>query len=66
MNTKVVHHDLLNMFKLFVRSHTHFMHWSHIGLSRSTHITSLKYLIMKGDPFMNNVPFVNLSVANVF
>ena len=37
MNTKVVHHDLLNMFKLFVRSHTHFMHWSHIGLSRSTH-----------------------------
>jgi len=42
MNTKVVHNDLLNMFKLFVRSHNHFMHWSHIELSRSTCISSLK------------------------
>ena len=36
MNTKVVHNDLLNMFNLFVRSQTHFMHWSHLELSRST------------------------------
>ena len=26
MNTKVVHDDMLNMFKLFVRSHYHFVH----------------------------------------
>ena len=26
MNTKVVHNDILNMFKLFVRSHNHFIH----------------------------------------
>ena len=49
MNTKVVHNDTLNMFKLLVRSHSHFMPWSHIVLSRSTHVTSLKCLIMKGD-----------------
>ena len=47
MNTKVVHNDILNMSKLFVRSHNHFMHWSHIELSKST--TSLEYLIMQGD-----------------
>ena len=49
MNTKVVHNDILNMFKLFVRSHNHFMHWLHIELSRSTYIASLKDLIMKSD-----------------
>ena len=37
MNTKVVHNDLINMFKLFVRSHNHFMHWLHIELLSSTH-----------------------------
>ena len=42
VNAKLVHNDLLNMFKLFVRSHNHFMHWSHIELSRSTCISSLK------------------------
>ena len=26
MNTKVVHNDTLNMFKLVVRSHNHFIH----------------------------------------
>ena len=26
MNTKVVHNDTLNMFKLFIRSHNHFIH----------------------------------------
>ena len=26
MNTKGVHHDTLNMFKLFIRSHNHFIH----------------------------------------
>ena len=25
-NTKVVHNDILNMFKLFIRSHYHFIH----------------------------------------
>ena len=37
MNTKVVHKDIPNMFKQIARSPNHFMHWSHIGLSRSTH-----------------------------
>jgi len=36
MNTKVVHNDTLNMFKLFIRSHKHFIHWLHIKLPRST------------------------------
>ena len=26
MNTKDVHNDTLNMFKLFIRSHNHFIH----------------------------------------
>ena len=26
MNTKVVHNDTLNMFKLFAKSHNHFIH----------------------------------------
>ena len=30
MNTKVVHSDILNMLKLFLRSHKHFIHWLHI------------------------------------
>ena len=45
MNTKVVHNDTLNMFKLILGSHNHFMHWSHIGLSRSTCIASLRSLV---------------------
>ena len=45
MNTKVVHNDLLNMFKLFLRSHKHFIHWLHIKLPRSTCISSLRSLI---------------------
>ena len=49
MNTKVVHNDLINMFKLFARSHNHFMHWLHIELSRSTCIASLRYLIIQND-----------------
>ena len=49
MNTKVVHNDILNMFKLFLRSHKHFIHWLHIKLSRSTHIASLKDLIRQSD-----------------
>ena len=49
MNTKDVHNDNLNMFKLFIRSHNHFIHWLHIKLSRSTCIASLKYLIMQSD-----------------
>jgi len=49
MNTKVVHNDTLNMFKLFIRSHKQFIHWVHIKLSRSTCVASLKYLIMQSD-----------------
>ena len=35
MNTKVAHNDTLNMFKLFIRSHNHFIHWLRTKLSRS-------------------------------
>ena len=44
MNTKVVHSDILNMFKVFLRSHKHFIHWLHIILPRSTSISSLRSL----------------------
>ena len=33
MNTKVVPCDILNMFKVPLRSHKHFIHWSHISTS---------------------------------
>ena len=33
MNTKVVHSDILNMFKVLLRSHKHFIHWLHINTS---------------------------------
>ena len=49
MNTKVIHSDPLNMCKLFVRSHNHFIHWLHIKLPSLTHIASLKYLIRQYD-----------------
>ena len=49
MNTKVVHNDILNMFKLLLRSHNHFIHWLHIILPRSTSISSLRSLIMQSD-----------------
>ena len=29
MNTKDIHSDILNMFKVFLRSHKHFIHWKH-------------------------------------
>ena len=45
MNTKVVHNDILNMVKVFLRSHKHFIHWLHIILPRSTSISSLRSLI---------------------
>ena len=45
MNTKVVHSDILNIFKVFLRSHKHFIHWLHIILPRSTSISSLRSLI---------------------
>ena len=38
MNTKVVHNDILNMFKLFLRSHNHFIHWLHIMASIYMHL----------------------------
>jgi len=30
MNTKVIPYDILNMFKVPLRSHKHFIHWSHV------------------------------------
>ena len=33
MNTKVVPFDILNMFKVLLRSHKHLIHWSHISTS---------------------------------
>ena len=45
MNTKVVHSDILNIFKVFLRSHKHFIHWLRIILPRSTSISSLRSLI---------------------
>ena len=33
MNTKVVPYDILNMFKVPLRSHKHFMLWSHVNPS---------------------------------
>ena len=49
MNTKVVHNDILNMFKLFLRSHNHFKHWLHVLLPRLTCILLLRSIIMQGD-----------------
>ena len=65
MNTKVVHKDTLNMFKLLLRSHNHFIHWLHIKLSRPTYITLLRVESCKVI-FMNIVPLVNLSIAMMF
>ena len=45
MNTKVVHKDISNMFKLFLGSHNHFIPWLHISLFRSTCIASLRSLV---------------------
>ena len=33
MNTKVVPYDILNMFRVFLRSHKLLIHWSHISTS---------------------------------
>ena len=46
MNTKFVHSDILNMVKVFLRSHKHFIHWLHIILPRLTSISSLRSLII--------------------
>jgi len=45
MNTKVVHNDILNMFKLSLMSHNHFVHWLHVLLPRLTCISPLRSLI---------------------
>ena len=34
MNTKVVHSDILNMLKVLLRFHTHFIHWLHTNTSQ--------------------------------
>ena len=33
MNTKVVPYDILNMLKVLLGSHKHFIHWSHVNPS---------------------------------
>ena len=33
MNTKVVPYDILNMFKVLLRSDKHFIHWLHVNPS---------------------------------
>ena len=33
MNTKVVPYDILNMLKVFIMSHKHFIHGSHVNPS---------------------------------
>ena len=33
MNTKVVPYDILNMFKVSLRYHNNFIHWSHVNAS---------------------------------
>ena len=38
MNTKVVPYDILNMFKVPLMSHKHFIPWSHIMASIYMHI----------------------------
>ena len=38
MNTKIVPCDILNMFKVPIRSHKHFIHWLHIMASIYMHI----------------------------
>ena len=35
MNTKVVSSDILNMFKVFLRFHNHFIHWLHANANIS-------------------------------
>ena len=45
MNTKVVHSYILNIFRVFLRSHKHSIHWLHKLLPRSTSISSLRSLI---------------------
>ena len=45
MNTKVVHSDTLNIFRVLLRSHKHFIQWLHKLLPRSTSISSLRSLI---------------------
>ena len=37
MNTKVIPCDILDMFKVLLRSHKHFMHWSHVNPSICEH-----------------------------
>ena len=33
MNTKVVPYEILNMFKVLLGSHKHFIHWLHVNPS---------------------------------
>ena len=49
INTKVVHSDILNMVKVFLRSYKHFIHWLHKLLPRSPSISSLRSLIRQSD-----------------
>ena len=65
LNTKVVHDDILSMFKKFLRPSIILCS----GHSMSYPGQHMKYYLSAWSwdvAFMNKVPFVNLSVANVF
>ena len=40
MNTKVVPCDILNMFKVLLRSHKYFIYWSHVNPSYVKHLVT--------------------------
>ena len=50
MNTKVVPCDILNMFKVLLRSHKHFIHWSHVNPSICKYKNEMKFHMIM---FMN-------------
>ena len=41
MNTKVVPYDILNLFKVLLRSHKHFIHWLHVNPSICMYIINI-------------------------
>ena len=40
MNTKVVLYDILNMFKVLLGFHNHFIHWLHVTLAYVRHLSN--------------------------
>ena len=65
INSKVVHNDILNMVKVVLRSHKHFIHWLHILFPRSISISSLRSLIRQSG-LHEQCSISHPSVAKVF